>query len=136
MVTGSEWRINTSFFNVQEQAMEPELIADYGCECGENPLWHPDEKRLYWLCIESGRMFRYDPAINQHEQFYSGAPVGGFTIQEDGSLLLFMEKGAIRVWREGGEIMTLREEIAEERNSRFNDVIADPKGRVFCGTMP
>ena len=28
------------------------------------------------------------------------------------------------------------EEIADERETRFNDVIADPEGRVFCGTMP
>ena len=27
-------------------------------------------------------------------------------------------------------------EIPEERETRFNDVIADPEGRVFCGTMP
>jgi len=27
--------------------MEPELIADYACETGEGPLWHPEERRLY-----------------------------------------------------------------------------------------
>jgi D-xylonolactonase len=27
-------------------------------------------------------------------------------------------------------------EIPEEREGRFNDVIADPEGRVYCGTMP
>ena len=27
-------------------------------------------------------------------------------------------------------------EIAAERKTRFNDVIADPVGRVYCGTMP
>ena len=27
-------------------------------------------------------------------------------------------------------------EIPEERETRFNDVAADPEGRVFCGTMP
>jgi D-xylonolactonase len=116
--------------------MKPELIADYACECGENPLWHPDEKRVYWLCIPSGRMFRYDPATGHHETFYHGDPVGGFTLQEDGSLLLFMERGAIKLWREGKDLITLHAEIPAEINSRFNDVIADPQGRVFCGTMP
>jgi sugar lactone lactonase YvrE len=24
----------------------------------------------------------------------------------------------------------------DERTTRFNDIIADPEGRVFCGTMP
>ncbi|MGQ9553029.1 MAG: SMP-30/gluconolactonase/LRE family protein [Anaerolineae bacterium] len=114
--------------------MEPELIADYACLIGENPLWHPHEQRVYWTDIATGRLFRYHPASGQHEQFYQGDIVGGFTIQEDGSLLLFMARGAIKVWRDG-ELTTIVDEIPEERNSRFNDVIADPEGRVFCGTM-
>ncbi len=114
--------------------MEPELIADYRCVIGEGPLWHPLEKRVYWTDIATGRMFRYDPATGQHEQFYQGDIVGGFTIQEDGALLLFMAKGAIKVWRRG-RLSTVIDEIPGELDSRFNDVIADPEGRVFCGTM-
>jgi D-xylonolactonase len=113
---------------------QPELIADDACVTGEGPLWHPLEKRLYWVDIPTGRMFRYDPATGQHEQFYQGTVVGGFTIQSDGSLLLFMDKGSVKIWR-NGSLTTVIEDIPDERNSRFNDVIADPVGRVFCGTM-
>lgn len=115
--------------------MDIELIADYACETGEGPLWHPDEKRLYWVDIPRGRMFRYDPATGHHEQCYEGEQIGGFTIQEDGALLLFMARGAIKTWRDGF-IRTILEEIPDERETRFNDVQADPEGRVFCGTMP
>lgn len=115
--------------------MEPELVADYACLTGEGPLWHPGERRLYWVDIPAGRMFRYDPETGSHEQFYQGETIGGFTIQEDGSLLLFMAKGAIAVWRDG-ELYYIHEDIPDERETRFNDVIADPVGRVFCGTMP
>ncbi|MCA1990673.1 MAG: SMP-30/gluconolactonase/LRE family protein [Coleofasciculus sp. S288] len=113
----------------------PELIADYQCHNAEGPIWHPLKKHLYWTDIPTGRLFRYDPATSFHEQIYSGESVGGFTIQEDGSLLLFKARGAIERWSEG-KITTLIPEIPEERDSRFNDVIADPAGRVFCGTMP
>jgi sugar lactone lactonase YvrE len=113
---------------------EPELIANYHCATGENPLWHPMEQRLYWTDIPAGRMFRYDPATNTHQQFYQGRPVGGFTIQEDGSLLLFMDRGSVAHWRDG-VMTTVVDEIAAERDFRFNDVIADPRGRVFCGTV-
>jgi sugar lactone lactonase YvrE len=115
--------------------IQPELIADYQCQIGENPLWHPLERRLYWTDITGGRLFRYDPATGKHEQCYSGPPVGGFTIQADGTLLLFMARGAIAQWRDG-QFDYIVEEIADEQESRFNDVIADPIGRVFCGTMP
>ena len=114
--------------------MQPELIADYRCETGEGPLWHPMEKRLYWADIPAGRIFRYDPATGRHEQCYEGDIVGGFTLQADGCLLLFMERGAVKIWRDGA-LTTVLEDIFEERATRFNDVIADPAGRVFCGTM-
>ena len=112
---------------------EPELIADYACGVGENPLWHPVEQRLLWTDITGGRLFRFDPINGVHEQFYSGRPVGGFTIQHDGSLLLFKDRGTITCWKDDRE-STVIPEIPEERELRFNDVIADPQGRVFCGT--
>lgn len=115
--------------------IQPELIADYQCHIGENPLWHPLEHRLYWTDIPRGKLFRYDPATREHEQCHSGPPVGGFTVQADGTLLLFMARGAIAQWRDG-KLTYIVEEISDERESRFNDVIADPLGRVFCGTMP
>lgn len=115
--------------------MEPELIADYQCVTGEGPLWHPTEQRVYWADIPQGRLFRYDPKTGQHEQCYSGEVVGGFTIQDDGALLLFMARGAVKIWRDG-QLETILEEIPDERETRFNDVFADPEGRVFCGTMP
>ncbi len=115
--------------------MEPELIADYRCETGEGPLWHPMEKRLYWADIPRGRLFRYDPATGEHEQFYEGEVVGGFTIQADGALLLFMARGAVAVLRDGTLDYVINE-LPQERDGRFNDVAADPAGRVFCGAMP
>ena len=44
--------------------MDIEMIADYQCEIGEGPLWHPLERRLYWVDIPAGRLFRYDPSTN------------------------------------------------------------------------
>ena len=111
-----------------------ELIADYACETGENPLWHPLEKRLYWTDIPKGRLFRYDPSSGHHEEIYQGRPVGGFTFEADGGLLLFRDRGNVTLWRDG-QFFDIVEEILGERDSRFNDVIADPAGRVFCGTM-
>ena len=116
--------------------MTIEAIADYACRCGEGPLYHPDENAVYWTDNETGSLFRYDITASEHRQVYKGENVGGITLQEDGSLLLFLAKGAIRSWRNGEFLETIHEDIPDERETRFNDVIADPAGRVFCGTMP
>jgi D-xylonolactonase len=117
------------------EGVEPRLIVDEACRVGEGPLWHPDQEALYWLDIPEGQIFRYFPKTDTHEIVYTGRPVGGMTLQEDGSLLLFMDRGTVAVWREGGAIDVVVDRIEAEIDSRFNDVIADPAGRVFCGTM-
>ena len=115
--------------------MEPELIADYACVVGEGPMWHPFEQCVYWIDINDGRLFRYNPATGEHGMVFKGDPIGGYTIQADGAFLLFMARGAVKLLR-NGELTTVIEDIPDERETRFNDVFADPAGRVFCGTMP
>lgn len=115
--------------------MTAEIIADYACETAECPLWHAAEQRLYWTDIPTGRLFRYDPAANRHQQVYQGRPVGGFTVQADGTLLLFRDRCNVAVWHVDDRQSTLVEQLPDETDTRFNDVIADPQGRVFCGTL-
>jgi sugar lactone lactonase YvrE len=114
--------------------MQPEVVADHQCITGEGPLWHPVEKRLYWVDIPRGRLLRYDPAARSSEVFELGIPIGGLTLQADGDLLLFMARGAVQRWRKG-TLTPVVADIPYEADNRFNDVIADPEGRVFCGTM-
>lgn len=116
--------------------MEPELIANYQCETGEGPLWNPTEQMLYWIDIPNGRIFRYDPSTGHHEVYFeSGREIGGITLQADGSLLLFMDRGSI-ARLSNGELEYVVEEMPDDVDTRFNDIIADPAGGVFCGTMP
>jgi sugar lactone lactonase YvrE len=108
-------------------------LANYHCKIGENPLWHAEEQRIYWLDIETGRLFRLDHATGEHECFYRGPVVGGFTLQADGSLLLFEADRIVRL-ESNGSRRVLREGI-DAGMARFNDVIADPEGRVYAGTI-
>lgn len=117
--------------------MKPEALANYKCKCGENPLWNPREKRIYWTDIETGRMFRQDAKTLAHEQFYTGSRVGGFTFQADGNMLAFRDKGNIAILniKDASVVKTIIDAIPGEEEGRFNDVIADPEGRVYCGTL-
>ena len=35
-----------------------ELIADYGCDTTEGPLWHEGLRALFWLDIPAGKLYR------------------------------------------------------------------------------
>ena len=79
--------------------MKPEIVLDIKSKVGECPLWHPLEKKLYWIDILKGIVYRYNPKTGVVEEAYRGDVIGGYTIQEDGSLLLFMERGAVKLWK-------------------------------------
>jgi len=116
----------------------PEIVADTHCHTGEGPLWHPDEEALYFVDIPRADLYRYDPADGSHERVLDAeGAIGGFTIQESGALLLFCDEGRVQPWNpDRGLGDPVVESIDGEGDSRFNDVIAGPRGRVFCGTMP
>lgn len=112
----------------------PELVANYHCVTGENPLWDARAGVLYWADIETARLFRLEHASGAHECFHHGADkIGGFTQQEDGSLLLFEVDRIARLSRDGSRRVLV--EGIDSDMTRFNDVIADPEGRVFAGTI-
>jgi sugar lactone lactonase YvrE len=114
----------------------PELLVDLPSETGEGPLWHEENCCLYWADIPVGKLFRYDPETGANETVYQhDGAIGGYTFQQDGSLILFCEGGAV-LRLIGGDTEPVIPEIEALRESRFNDVIADPEGRIFCGSMP
>lgn len=110
-----------------------EVLANAHCVCGENPYWDADARRVLWTDIENGRLYQYAVDSGEWGQFYSGELVGGFTMQIDGSLLLFRDHNICRLSPDGTE--TILAAGVAEGSGRFNDVIADPAGRVFAGTM-
>lgn len=120
---------------VRKPSTTPEVVADYSCLAADSPLWHPLEKRLYWADAPRGRLFRHTPSSRSHEQVHQGGSIAGLTVQAEGSLLLFMDSGAVRVWRESG-IRTIVESLTGEGDCRVGGVIADPAGRVLFTVVP
>lgn len=113
--------------------MKIEVVADEACVCGEGPIWHRDHQRLYWHDIPRGLLFSYDPENKSHQQVHAGGFIGGTTIEQDGGMLLLGEGGRVACW-DGKAERVLIDRIPDE--TRFNDVGADPMGRVFGGMMP
>ncbi len=102
---------------------------------GENPLWDERERCLYWTDIDGGTLHRLQG--DRREVIYTGEKVGGFTLQDDGSLLLFRVADIARLPLENGVVGAAQTLVAvdEDGLERFNDVIATPTGDVFAGTI-
>ena len=113
--------------------MKITILLNAHCQLGENPLWHREEGSLYWEDIEGGKVHRFHLASGKHQVIYHGERVGGFTFQANGDLLLFRVHD-LALLRPDGQVKMLRE-FFDDGMERFNDVIADPEGRVFAGTI-
>lgn len=120
--------------------MDIDVVVDFGNEFGENPLWDGERGKLYWCEHDfdsSARLFSFDVAVDEARIVHETGYVGGFTLNDDGSLLLFKKGNEIaRLDTASWHEETVREDPlpGEDPAMLFNDVAADPAGRVFCGT--
>lgn len=103
------------------------IFCDCACQLGEGVVWHPTEQVVYFVDIDRGRLYRDGQVVLEDD------PIGSFTFQEDGALLLFGQAGKVKRWHQGR--LTLVAELEAERDTRFNDSIASPQGHVFTGTL-
>jgi sugar lactone lactonase YvrE len=109
------------------------IASDIRCELAENPLWYPEKHCVYWTDIPAGNIYCLDDLTGECRRVYRGPPVGGFTIQFSGDLLLFRVNDIAQLHSDG-RVTSLRT-FSDDGMERFNDVIADPQGRVFAGTL-
>ncbi len=115
---------------------EVRIVARNPDIVGENPLWNPGDRRLYWTDNRSQRVHRLDPATGAVETVVEGQSFYAFTLQEDGSLLLFMDRTRVGAAQAGGPVRLVIDGLPGEREARFNDVVADRLGRVVAGVIP
>ncbi|MEN8123183.1 MAG: SMP-30/gluconolactonase/LRE family protein [Bacteroidota bacterium] len=102
----------------------------------ESPVWHPEEKVLYWVDIVGGKLFSYDPRKEETRTVKLGSMVGAVVpASGEYSVIVALETGVFG--------LTLNEELKklsnypenEIKDNRFNDGKCDPAGRFWIGTM-
>jgi D-xylonolactonase len=112
------------------------LFAAADCGIAENPLWNEDEQALYWKG-SGGRIFRQASDATPTGFACFRLPIGqigGFVFSGD-AFLVFAQRGRVWRWRPGeGPVLVAELPDADEK-TYFNDVIADPEGRVYCGVL-
>ncbi|SVC14239.1 uncharacterized protein METZ01_LOCUS267093 [marine metagenome] len=114
----------------------PEIVklAEESAKVGEGPIWDADTQNLLWTDIQTGRLFRYDPATGTNETIHNGHYVGGFAVNKQGGLLQCIWDGVV-LWRSDDDWVRIHGETYEGERLQFNDISADPEGRVFAGSF-
>lgn len=112
-----------------------EAIEAPAARLGESPLWHPAEQRLYWCDIPAHRLHRFDPASGQHDSWALHGDAACCAPLLEGGMLVALRGGLERfdpATGKGRRIIKAPYDLAVER---FNDGKADPRGRMWIGTL-
>lgn len=108
---------------------------------GEGPTWDPRTNKLYFVDIQNGKVFSYDPDTGRT-----------FFITLDGTVTPFVQSKTrpdqfyvgvnltlMKITWDGEHEVTAQEKLTtvskEFPTSRFNDGKADSRGRLWFGTM-
>jgi D-xylono/L-arabinono-1,4-lactonase len=110
-----------------------ETLASNNDRCGECPIWDSQNQRLIWNDMNASLVFAFDHATRAVTTLQTdGLNAAGMAFNENGELV-FAGTGGLHLWRESGEHRTLLTEYDNE-TLNFNDILADPKGRLYAGT--
>jgi len=116
-------------------AQQVNLVVDAKASLGEGAIWHPTEKKLYWIDIEGKKYHVYDPATKKDEVFDLPARIGTIVPVEKGGMLLALETGIQSITSAGSDLKPVVHPESDKTNTRYNDGKCDPAGRFWVGTM-
>ncbi|CAH2046718.1 unnamed protein product, partial [Iphiclides podalirius] len=121
---------------IVQKITEPVLL-------GESPHWDDRHQALFFICVQGKTINKYVPSTGEHTKTQIDGRIG-FILPVEGATDQYVvgveHKFLLIQWdgEEGSKAPVLRElgEVDQEISStRLNDGKADPKGRLFAGTM-
>ena len=114
---------------------EVEHVLSLGSECGEGPLWVPEEKAVYCLDIPACKVFRHLPSAGQLETFNFDLPVSALGMRASGGFVVATKRG-FAFWNPPAtQLQFIADPEADKPDNRFNDGAVDRQGRFWAGTM-
>ena len=128
----------TQIWGVLEYPMkivQAEHLLSIQNQLGEGPFWHPLEKRLYWVDIENGKIYRYSPSTGEVQFKSLGSSVGALGFCENGQMILACGKGFAKWCWDTENLDVIVDPIGDQPNVRLNDGRVDSMGRFWAGGL-
>jgi sugar lactone lactonase YvrE len=102
-------------------------------QLGEGPVWDDRSGELVRVDISGRLVHRWNPATGEATSFETAGDVGAAVLCEGGGMVLAIE---CELWHvEPTGEMTLLADVDPQPGVRFNDCRADPRGRLWAGTL-
>ena len=112
------------------------VVAPAGDWCGESPVWHPEERAVYWIDVNRFLIHRCDPARPSVASSYFEEPVTALALTTRADTLAVALGGSLILWKPAtderrGQGFCLRGWPAV----RLNDGRPDARGSLWLGSM-
>jgi len=112
---------------------EWKIAAENADRCGEAPIWDHRSARLLWTDIPADIVYTLHPATGQTSVASRGVSVSGIALDRGGGLVLAGSGGLHLLDPDGACRPIVRDH--EGTPLLFNDLLADPAGRIYAGTI-
>lgn len=116
------------------QTTQATLALNSKAILGEGALWHPQEKKLYWVDIEGRSLNIFDPKYKENYSIDVEERIGTVVPCEQGGVLVALQHGIFHLDVVTGKRSLFLNSLNEE-GIRYNDGKCDPVGRFWVGTM-
>jgi sugar lactone lactonase YvrE len=100
---------------------------------GECPLWHTEERALYWVDTRKPAIHRLNPD-GSVQVWPMPHKIGSFVFRETGGLIAGMQIGFCEVDLDAGTVDPIVDPEPDLPDNRLNDGKCDRRGRFWCGS--
>lgn len=113
-------------YHVEKLAAENALV-------GEGPVWDTESQTLYWVDIQGGRFWNFDPSTGENTLLHEGYNIAGVTRNRRGGLTVGTWEG-VQLWNSDDDFVWLHKGEIDGRRIKLNDITVGPDGSLYGGS--
>jgi len=115
--------------------LKPQKVSEIKAKLGEGSIWDPNKQVLYWIDIEEGILFEYNPITKQTLSHKAGKKIGTIVPETHKTVILALQDGVYRMFLDNDSLEFIAKPSSLLENQRFNDGKCDPNGRFWLGSI-
>lgn len=121
--------------NWDEGAHAVQIAIRKQSDLGEGAVWNQKTGQLYWVDIERGIFYAYDPVREVEKDYQMGQRIGTVVPARNGNVIVALQDGVYEFDMTSQRKTLLASPESPKLGNRFNDGKCDPAGRLWVGTL-